>query len=159
MKKVLSLILAAALALFMAAGSAAESIHLRYAELDVGENLLTVDARYFADRVKELSDGRIIIDIYDILDRFTEIHENYKEYRWTYTYQLILEYYGLETLTEEDAERIHSDYITARRKWISEIRKDAEKEFSLGDVERDVLNEFITQLEDEVDFENQKLYM
>ena len=65
MKKAISLVLAAVLALCMAGGAAADSIHLRYAELDVGENLLTVDAHYFADRVNELSGGRIIIDIYD----------------------------------------------------------------------------------------------
>ena len=65
MKKAISLVLAAVLALCMAGGAAADSIHLRYAELDVGENLLTVDAHYFADRVNELSGGRIIIDSYD----------------------------------------------------------------------------------------------
>ena len=45
--------------------ASAETVHLRYAELDVAENLLTVDAHYFADRVNELSEGRIMIDIYD----------------------------------------------------------------------------------------------
>ena len=107
--------------------------------------------------VEDIKNGTII-DIYDILDRFTEIHENYKEYRWTYTYQLILEYYGLETLTEEDAERIHSDYITARRKWISEIRKDAEKEYTLGDVDREVLDNFLSQLDKEMEFENENKF-
>ena len=33
------------------------------------------------------------------------------------------------------------------------------KEFSLGDVEREVLDDFITQLDGEIDFENQRLYM
>ena len=107
--------------------------------------------------MEDIKNGTII-DIYDILDRFTEIHENYKEYRWTYTYQLILEYYGLETLTEEDAERIHSDYITARRKWISEIRKDAEKEYTLGDVDREVLDNFLSQLDKEMEFENENKF-
>ena len=72
---------------------------------------------------------------------------------------MMLDYYGLDTLTEEDAERIRQDYITARRAWIAEIRKDAEKEFELGDVEDNVLDDFIDQLDREVDFENQKLYM
>ena len=62
-------------------------------------------------------------------------------------------------ITEKDAERVREDYITARRAWITEIRKDAEKEFALGDVEEEVLENFIGQLDREVDFENQKLYM
>ena len=94
-----------------------------------------------------------------MLDRFEEINRNYPEYRWAWTYQMMLDYYGLETLTEEDAERIRQDYVTARRAWIAEIRKDAEREFDLGDVEDNVFEEFITRLDREVDFENQKLYM
>ncbi|MBP1539376.1 MAG: DUF4954 family protein [Prevotella sp.] len=95
----------------------------------------------------------------EVLERFREINQNYPEYRWSWTYQMMLDYYGLDTLTEEDAERIRQDYITARRAWIAEIRKDAEKEFELGDVEDNVLDDFIDQLDREVDFENQKLYM
>lgn len=67
MKKTIALVLALMTAITLLTGGAAsaETIHLRYAELDVAENLLTVDARYFAERVFELSDGRIVIDIYD----------------------------------------------------------------------------------------------
>ncbi|MBQ5970939.1 MAG: DUF4954 family protein [Prevotella sp.] len=97
--------------------------------------------------------------VQEMLDRFEEINRNYPEYRWAWTYQMMLDYYGLETLTEEDAERIRQDYVTARRAWIAEIRKDAEREFDLGDVEDNVFEEFITRLDREVDFENQKLYM
>ena len=64
MKKALSLFLILILMSLPIAGMA-ESVRLRYAELDVAENLLTVDAHYFADRVAELSEGRIVIDIYD----------------------------------------------------------------------------------------------
>ena len=95
----------------------------------------------------------------DVLKRFVNIHNNYNEYRWAWTYRMILDYYGIDNLNAEAVERIHNDYIEARREWISLIRKDAEKEFSLGDVEQDVLDDFVTQLESEVDFENQKLYM
>ncbi len=99
-----------------------------------------------------------IVDIYDILDRFAEIHENYSEYRWTYAYRLILNYYGLETLTEDDVKTIHQDYITARRKWISEIRRDAEKEYTLGDVDREVLDNFLSQLDKEMEFEDENKF-
>lgn len=37
----------------------------RYAELSEADNPPTIDARYFADRVEELSEGRIHIEVYD----------------------------------------------------------------------------------------------
>lgn len=95
----------------------------------------------------------------DVLERMQQIHDNYGEYRWTWTYQMICDYYDLQEITEEDAARIRQDYITARRTWIAEIRKDAEKEYTLGDVEEKVLDNFIEQLDKEVDFENQRLDM
>ena len=50
-----------------------------------------------------------------VIDRFEEINDHYREYQWTWTYDMILNYYGLDEITEEDAERIREDYITARR--------------------------------------------
>ena len=95
----------------------------------------------------------------DILLRFKQIHANYNEYRWAWSHQLILDYYGAETITQELEKQVMDDYVTARREWIAEIKRDAEKEFSLGDVDREVFEDFITQLDREVDFENTKLYM
>ena len=67
---------------------------------------------------------------------------------------MILDYYGLTEITEEDAQRIRQDYITARRAWIAEIRKDAEKEYAMGDVEDEVFNDFINKLDHEIDYED-----
>lgn len=86
-------------------------------------------------------------------------HNNYSEYRWAWSYRLLCEYYEVDEITPDIAMRIHEDYITARRAWIAEIRKDAIKEFELGDVDESTLNEFLEQLDKEIDFENQKLYM
>jgi hypothetical protein len=94
-----------------------------------------------------------------IKDRFQQIHDNYSEYRWAWTYKMICDYYNLSEITEKDAEMITKDYIIARRAWINEIKQDAKKEFLLGDVDKDVFNCFISQLDKEIDFENQKLYM
>jgi hypothetical protein len=91
--------------------------------------------------------------------RFKEIDANYNELRWAWSYRIILDYYGIDGLTEEAVERIHQDYVTARREWIALIRQDAENEYTLGDVEPEVLDDFVTLLDREVDFENQKLYM
>lgn len=95
----------------------------------------------------------------EVLQRFHDIHRNYSEYRWAWTYRMICDYYDIDEITPEAAERVKRDYITARRAWIAEIRKDAEKEYTLGDVEAEVLEDFLTQLDREIDFENQKLYM
>lgn len=92
--------------------------------------------------------------IQEVTDRFKEINRNYREYQWAWTYQLILDYYHLTEITEADVERIHKDYVHARRAWIAEIRKDAEKEYAMGDVEKHVLDDFIHNLDHEIDFEN-----
>lgn len=92
--------------------------------------------------------------IQEVTDRFKEINRNYREYQWAWTYQLILNYYHLTEITDADVERIHKDYVHARRAWIAEIRKDAEKEYAMGDVEKHVLDDFIHNLDHEIDFEN-----
>ena len=93
-------------------------------------------------------------NIQDVLTRFEEINNHYSDYRWAWSYQLILDYYQLEELNEAAIEHIREDYIKARRAWIVEIRKDAEKEYALGDVETEVYENFIEQLDHEVDYEN-----
>lgn len=92
--------------------------------------------------------------IQEVTDRFKEINRNYREYQWAWTYQLILDYYHLTEITDADVEQIHKDYVHARRAWIAEIRKDAEKEYAMGDVEKHVLDDFIHNLDHEIDFEN-----
>ena len=89
-----------------------------------------------------------------INDRFEDINANYREYQWTWTYKVICDYYGVESIDDQLAERIHQDYVTARRAWIAEIRRDAEREFKMGDIEESVLNNFLDKLDHEIDFEN-----
>ena len=102
--------------------------------------------------INDIKDGTLG-DIQAINDRLVEINNNYREYQWAWTYRMILDYYNLTELTLADAERIHVDYITARRAWIAEIRKDAEKEFAMGDVEEEVFRNFIDNLDHEIDYE------
>ena len=92
--------------------------------------------------------------IQDVIERFKEINDNYREYQWAWTYKMILDYYKLDEITEADVERIRIDYVKARRAWIAEIKKDAEKEYAMGDVEEHVLDDFINNLDHEIDFEN-----
>ena len=95
-----------------------------------------------------------IESIREVIDRFNNINEHYREYQWTWTYQLILDYYGLDELNDAAIQRIREDYVKARRAWIAEIRKDAEKEFSMGDVEQEVFDDFISKLDHEIDYED-----
>ena len=109
----------------------------------------------------ESEEQRIIDDIKDgtletiqeVNERFREINDNFRKYQWTWSYNMILDYYGLTELTEESLKQIHSDYVKARRAWIAEIRKDAEKEYAMGDVEDDTFNNFVEQLDHEIDYE------
>ena len=97
--------------------------------------------------------------ISDIREEFITANKNYSEYRWAWSYRLIREYYGIEgDITQQDAERVMEDYITARRAWIAEIRKDAIKEFELGDIDESVLNEFLEVLDKEVEYERLMKY-
>ena len=92
--------------------------------------------------------------IQEVVERFREINDNYRVYQWAWTYRMILEYYGIDEITPEYDARIKRDYIEARRAWIAEIHKDAEKEFEMGDVDREVFESFVNSLDHEVDFEN-----
>ena len=103
--------------------------------------------------IDEIKDGTLET-IQEVIDRFHEINDNYRVYQWAWTYRMILEYYGIKEITTEDDARIKKDYIEARRAWIAEIRKDGEKEFEMGDVEREVFESFVNSLDHEVDFEN-----
>ena len=103
--------------------------------------------------IDDLKNGSID-NILDLLARFEEIDANYRDYQWAWTYQMICEYYGIPEITLEDTTRIHDDYIRARRSWIAEIRKDAEKEFAMGDVEEEVFRNFVDNLDKEIDYEN-----
>ena len=103
--------------------------------------------------INDIKDGTIE-NISQVLDRFEKIDNHYNDYRWAWSYQLILDYYHLTQLDDAACERIHKDYVKARRAWIAEIRKDAEKEFAMGDVEQEVFDDFISKLDHEVDYEN-----
>ena len=110
-------------------------------------------------RIKEAIKNGELDTTNDIRNEFVKANKNYSEYRWAWSYRLIREYYGIEgEITPEIAERVMEDYITARRAWIAEIRKDAVKEFELGDIDESVLNEFLEILDKEVEYERLMKY-
>ena len=108
--------------------------------------------------VEAVKDGTLG-SIRDIREEFVRANDNYSEYRWAWSYRLICEYYGISEITEETAAQVHQDYIQARRAWIAEIRKDALKEYELGDIDKAVLDDFMAQLDQETEWENLKYDM
>ena len=117
---------------------------------DLGGLLLPADEEL--QLTKDIKDNAFD-NIEQIEQRLYDANEHYSEYQWAWTYKLLLDYYQVDELTMDVADRIHDDYIQARRKWIAEIRKDAEKEFSMGDVEQSVLDNFLESLDKEAENE------
>ena len=103
--------------------------------------------------IDDIKNGTIE-SIQDVLRRFYDINEHYREYQWAWTYKLILDYYGISSIDDDAIRRIREDYVKARRAWIAEIRKDAQKEFEMGDVEQEVYDDFISKLDHEIDYED-----
>ena len=85
-------------------------------------------------------------EIMQVDDRLLDIHNHYSEYKWNYAYRLALNYYALDTITSDDIEMIIRKGDEARSQWLSRIRKDAEKEFALGDVSDEQLDDFLKGL-------------
>ena len=85
-------------------------------------------------------------EIQQVDDRLLDIHNHYSEYKWNYAYRLALNYYALDTITSDDIEMIIRKGDEARSQWLSRIRKDAEKEFAMGDVSEEQLDDFLRGL-------------
>ena len=85
-------------------------------------------------------------EIQQVDDRLLDIHNHYSEYKWNYAYRLALNYYSLDTITSDDIEMIIRKGDEARSQWLSRIRKDAEKEFAMGDVSDEQLDDFLRGL-------------
>ena len=87
----------------------------------------------------------------EVLARLDELNTNYEHYCRVWAYRLILNHYNLEEISPEDEQRILDDCAEARREWLAEIRADAEKEYRLGDVEPEMLQRFLTQIDEDKD--------
>lgn len=98
------------------------------------------------ERVIEKIKLGIISTVNDLIEVFVAYNDMYGEYLWTFTVSLIKYYLGKDELTEEDFELMRERGKAAREAWLDEIRSDAEKEFSMGDVDRATLDKFLAQL-------------
>lgn len=79
-------------------------------------------------------------------DMFRAFNDRYYDYLWTYTVGLIKTYLGVDSITVDDFQRLKERGETVRKAWLDEIKKDAEKEYGMGDVDQAVLDKFLSQL-------------
>ena len=74
-------------------------------------------------------------------------NERYADYRWTFAVSLMKEWLGKDELTEDDIMQLRQRGEAAHRTWLGMIKEDAEKEYRLGDVDRQTLDKFLAQIE------------
>ncbi len=98
--------------------------------------------------VSDVKDGTLATTR-EVLQRFRQIHQSYSDYRLLWAYRLACDIYKVDEISEDVVEQIRADYAQAKHTWIEEIRKDAQKEYSLGDVSEEVLQAFLRQLDAE----------
>ena len=76
----------------------------------------------------------MLTDVDGIHERFVEIHRNYYTYEWTWAYEKILSFYGLqaESITAKDVTMIVKKWQEAVVGLDKMVYADAKKEFSLS---------------------------
>ncbi len=88
-------------------------------------------------------------DMQSVEDRLLMLYSKYEDYKWNWTYRMLIDRLGTDTLTEDDMRAVEADSAKARMEWLGAVKRDAEKEFAMGDVDEDTLSNFIGKLEKE----------
>lgn len=88
----------------------------------------------------------MIDGIGSVIRMFEAYNDRYDDYQWAFTLNLMKGWLGKDELTEDDFEYFRGRGMAAHEAWLSMIREDAEKEYSLGDVDRATLDKFLAQL-------------
>ena len=111
---------------------------------DLGGLLLPVaEVEQLAENIRQEE----LTDINDIEQQFAEIHNSYDSYKWNSAYCMVLDYLGVDSLTPEDLQHIAEDYRQAQQEWKLAVKRDAEKEFRLGDMDQNMLHAFLEELD------------
>ena len=71
----------------------------------------------------------------------------YSEYLRTFVSGLLTERFGTSDISEDTVVALEERGKAAFETWKQKLRKDAEKEFRMGDVERQVLDKFLAQVD------------
>jgi len=81
----------------------------------------------------------------ELQEEMQNIHAHYEEYKWAWALRIILSFYHLDTIGQEDIIHIQQDYQQALNEWNNAIKYDAENEFKMGDVAIETLNDFLNK--------------
>lgn len=85
-------------------------------------------------------------DINDVADVLKDIHNAYAEHKWAWAYRVIQEQYNIDNITDIERTNMINTLTSARNEWLTAIRYDAEKEYQMGDVDEDILHDFIEKI-------------
>ena len=88
--------------------------------------------------------------IEDVQQCLSDVHAWYPDYCLRWCLSLICAYYGVETIDDNVLDRVLSDYENSLHLWKEMIRQDAEKEYALGDMDENVLSDFLEKLENDI---------
>ena len=113
---------------------------------DLGGLLMPVaEERFMADSIT----GGTISGINSLNAFMTESNDFYTDRLRLYAMTLIRSYLNIPDMTTDNMEQLKRQGAEAWTAWKEAIKRDAEKEYGLGDVERGVLDSIISQLESE----------
>ncbi len=96
--------------------------------------------------VSDLAEGSYF-SLSDLLSDLRLCYDRYDSRCWQYAAQLLREQYHVESLTPELLATVRDDYAQARQTWVDELRKDAYKEYNLGDVDEATLAAVLRDLD------------
>ena len=110
---------------------------------DLGGLLLPAEEE---ERLVEKIRYGMLDGIGSVLRMLEAYNERYADYLWTFTVSLMKAWLGKDELTEDDITQLRQRGEAARQAWLGMIRDDAEKEYRLGDVDRQTLDKFLSQI-------------
>lgn len=84
--------------------------------------------------------------IEQVEQRFEQLFANYETYKWNWAYTMLTNYLGIDSLTEAEMDDIEANNKQARQQWTDAIEQDAQREYDMGDVSDDTLNDFLKTL-------------
>jgi len=107
---------------------------------DLGGMLLPNDE---LERLVDDVKNGAVASLVDIAGRLDSLHAQYDAMAWSWTRRMVCDMLEQQDISAADADSIIEDGKAARREWIDEIRRDAEREYALGDIDKGAFDEFM----------------
>ena len=96
--------------------------------------------------ITHMLDGISYWNIDDIEEHLSEMDSRYAEFRWNYAYTAMLAYFGIDSVTRQDAEDMMAKGDEARARWKELIAKDAEKDARAGGVGEEEISDIVEKI-------------